>query len=215
MKYFTMEYDSDDLDSEDECWNNCKNDCTCNEPTNIKQSNHSTQVEYTRSYCDVCNKNEIYTWDNVFMDFFTQKSDKYLSIDTTLTTQCCQSILCPNCIEVNLDNKKVIANHLLIEKVIYLERDDETFDESHFKVLNLTPFLPDELNKKWMTQYNWVIFKPIVDDSILKKYKKVDTKYNKYGSLDIKSGYCGKKVCVVCKCKKCGFECSAYNNMAS
>ena len=130
--------------------------------------------------------------------------------EITVTTPCCQSILCPNCFSIDETLKTVTTNHLFINSVIYVQDEEE-------EELTLEQF---EGCKNNDVQYKWGLYKPI-SSTILDTYKVVDKNYNSYGTKKI---YERQKlndyddytfVHALCECKTCGFQCVAQNYMNS
>jgi len=173
------------------------------------ENSNDTNCNLDKSYCEICKQEEKGCEDDI-MDIDVPVE---YSTDCCVTTMCCWSPICPHCIKT--EGIKTIAHHLFIEKVIYLH-DDELENCDHFKHLKLKPF--NAANKKYNTQFNWILFKPL-EASVYTYYKNhVDLSYNQYGAINIKSWVDDaywKHVCVDCKCTECGFKCAAYAYMAS
>lgn len=145
-------------------------------------------------------------------DEFEYHRGNIFSPSNSLTSNCCYSPLCPNCVQIthqmydyhNNNHIKVTYWYLFIKDVIYLQDEERE---------------PRECEYNDVIQDNWVVYKQRQQIN-LDNYKEVDKEYNYFGCKNFKKdpnnyNICYTDICCVCVCKHCGFECLVRGYMDS
>lgn len=176
----------------------------------------TNQIENAyETFCSLCNN-----IDHP-IEFYYNK-DHPLNTEN-VTTDCCYSLLCPICVIIN--ETEVIAHHLFIEKMIYIQ----DMDDEPEPVLQLF----ENCEEKDSNQYRWNLYEPLSDYQI-RQCRIKNSNYNSYFKMEdepvidnVKSTdsddddnsekgeiYYQNRY-AQCLCKSCGFKCCANIYMDS
>lgn len=138
-------------------------------PSENKLIEYRKRITCENITCSVCNYDDVIP--NEYQDTMTYDVKSPIS-NSTLSTPCCQSILCPYCFKIDKSNKIITTSILFIESVIFLQHSEE---------LNLKEFDDNPIES---TQYQWGLYKPI-DKNLLNNYKRVIKNYNSFSMDEI------------------------------
>jgi hypothetical protein len=160
-------------------------------------------INCNRSTCSLCKYSGYEKSDAMYWD---KNNTSYV------TTHCCYSLLCPKCYIADEEKQLIIAKHLFIQSLVFVQDDEdldlEEIDDGNYNYCN-------------NVQYNWLLYKPI-NKEILNQCQLVQKDYNRYGIDGVYNNQIVSDsdldytfIHALCICKSCNFECTAVIYMNS